>query len=247
MSCSITCAICGENDNGAIPCKWCLTQCCQLCLTEHVLTRIKNKEMPVVCPGANCLGVISHKTAEAVLASLPDELENYCKLRTLKDNPNARLCPGCRHVVTTGSAKSPNLTCENCNLLFCFHHETAHANRRCPGLRTNIGWRNVLWQWIYTKKCPACKTRIEKNGGCSKMKCSKCGHYFCWTCLGSAGGGGHVSEIFPAMHDLKQACSTPRIWALRVLVGVVVGIPAACIILVISPIVLFVVACRSNI
>jgi len=32
------------------------------------------------------------------------------------------------------------------------------------------------------KKCPKCKTLIEKAGGCHHMECAKCGLHFCWTC-----------------------------------------------------------------
>ncbi|CAG0884323.1 unnamed protein product [Darwinula stevensoni] len=34
-----------------------------------------------------------------------------------------------------------------------------------------------------TKPCPNCKANIEKNGGCNKMSCFKCGNFFCWLCL----------------------------------------------------------------
>jgi hypothetical protein len=33
-----------------------------------------------------------------------------------------------------------------------------------------------------TKKCARCGARIEKNGGCNYMKCSKCNYEFCWVC-----------------------------------------------------------------
>jgi hypothetical protein len=32
------------------------------------------------------------------------------------------------------------------------------------------------------KKCPKCKTLIEKAGGCHHMECGNCGLHFCWTC-----------------------------------------------------------------
>lgn len=40
-------------------------------------------------------------------------------------------------------------------------------------------------QWIvsFNKACPTCHLPIEKNGGCSHIRCQHCGHDFCWLCL----------------------------------------------------------------
>nr|XP_018904544.1 PREDICTED: E3 ubiquitin-protein ligase RNF14-like [Bemisia tabaci]XP_018904545.1 PREDICTED: E3 ubiquitin-protein ligase RNF14-like [Bemisia tabaci]XP_018904546.1 PREDICTED: E3 ubiquitin-protein ligase RNF14-like [Bemisia tabaci] len=39
-------------------------------------------------------------------------------------------------------------------------------------------------QWISSnsKNCPNCSSPIEKNDGCNKMTCTKCGIFFCWVC-----------------------------------------------------------------
>ena len=33
---------------------------------------------------------------------------------------------------------------------------------------------------LNTQRCPNCNVRIEKNGGCSHMHCSRCDHHFTW-------------------------------------------------------------------
>ena len=33
---------------------------------------------------------------------------------------------------------------------------------------------------LKTQHCPNCHVRIEKNGGCSHMHCSRCDHHFTW-------------------------------------------------------------------
>jgi ariadne-1 len=47
---------------------------------------------------------------------------------------------------------------------------------------------NVTWMLANTKKCPECRSPIEKNGGCMHMTCKKnsggCGYEFCWLCRG---------------------------------------------------------------
>uniref|UniRef100_A0A158Q7J5 RBR-type E3 ubiquitin transferase n=1 Tax=Elaeophora elaphi TaxID=1147741 RepID=A0A158Q7J5_9BILA len=39
-------------------------------------------------------------------------------------------------------------------------------------------------EWIEcnSKPCPSCRTKIEKDNGCNKIVCIKCGHHFCWLC-----------------------------------------------------------------
>ena len=44
---------------------------------------------------------------------------------------------------------------------------------------------NDMWIKKNTKKCPDCKTDIEKNQGCMHMTCRNCRNEFCWMCLGS--------------------------------------------------------------
>jgi len=45
-----------------------------------------------------------------------------------------------------------------------------------------------------TKSCPSCGLAIEKNGGCNKMTCSKCGGYFCWLCGSKIKGYDHFQQ-----------------------------------------------------
>jgi hypothetical protein len=40
----------------------------------------------------------------------------------------------------------------------------------------------LVWLAARTKECPKCHVPIEKNKACNHMKCSKCGHDFCWLC-----------------------------------------------------------------
>jgi hypothetical protein len=46
------------------------------------------------------------------------------------------------------------------------------------------------WDWATVasvKRCPTCKTPIEKNGGCNNMYCTACGTAFQWTDAGKLG------------------------------------------------------------
>lgn len=59
-------------------------------------------------------------------------------------------------------------------------------------------------EWIgeHSKACPHCRMGIEKNDGCNKMSCSKCGTYFCWLCMRI------LNDIDPYKHfsDPKAPC-----------------------------------------
>jgi hypothetical protein len=39
---------------------------------------------------------------------------------------------------------------------------------------------SVRIESLNTQHCPNCHVRIEKNGGCSHMHCSRCDHHFTW-------------------------------------------------------------------
>lgn len=35
---------------------------------------------------------------------------------------------------------------------------------------------------LLVRKCPGCKSPIEKSDGCNHMTCKKCRFEFCWLC-----------------------------------------------------------------
>jgi hypothetical protein len=41
----------------------------------------------------------------------------------------------------------------------------------------------ALWVAANTKRCPRCKTPIEKDEGCNHMSCRNCRKEFCWICM----------------------------------------------------------------
>lgn len=62
----------------------------------------------------------------------------------------------------------------------------------------------VSEEWIKanSKKCPSCKSIIQKISGCNKMTCYRCQGCFCWLCLGT------VSKSNPYLHfnDVHSKC-----------------------------------------
>ncbi|XP_040896149.1 E3 ubiquitin-protein ligase RNF14-like [Toxotes jaculatrix] len=53
------------------------------------------------------------------------------------------------------------------------------------------------WIGINSKNCPHCFCRIQKDGGCNMMTCSRCRQLFCWACLTRlprVGAGSHFQD-----------------------------------------------------
>jgi len=78
-----------------------------------------------------------------------------------------------------------------CGFRFCFKCADFDIGDHAPASCEDVDkWvkkaadesENVKWMQANTKKCPKCKSHIEKNGGCMHMSCRKCTHEFCWLC-----------------------------------------------------------------
>uniref|UniRef100_A0A1E1XD30 RBR-type E3 ubiquitin transferase n=1 Tax=Amblyomma aureolatum TaxID=187763 RepID=A0A1E1XD30_9ACAR len=59
------------------------------------------------------------------------------------------------------------------------------------------------WMQENSKKCPHCGISIEKQDGCNKMTCWRCGTYFCWICLVSLKASGNPYQHFS---DPRSSC-----------------------------------------
>jgi hypothetical protein len=55
---------------------------------------------------------------------------------------------------------------------------------------------------LNTQHCPNCHVRIEKNGGCSHMHCSRCDHHFTWESI-------QKSEVFNTNSLLNYSSNNP--------------------------------------
>jgi len=107
--------------------------------------------------------------------------------------------------------------------------EGASSHPAGGGLKGAVKLR---WALIGTRKCPRCKRRIKKNGGCDHMTCL-CGHEMCWRCGGDwckNGRRGHNFDLFPSRSELKYCCNDKKQNLKRVgavTVGLPLGIAAA--------------------
>jgi hypothetical protein len=113
----------------------------------------------------------------------------------IDDKDNLKWCPApnCEFAVSC-KAKNleqivPTVVC-HCGHRFCFgcslkDHQPAICRivklwlKKCADDSETGNWISAN-----TKECPKCSSTIEKNGGCNHMSCRKCGHEFCWVCMG---------------------------------------------------------------
>lgn len=98
--------------------------------------------------------------------------------------------------------------------------------RSHPGSGGLKGAVKLRWALLGTRKCPRCKRRIKKAGGCDHMTCL-CGHEMCWRCGGDwckNGRRGHNFDLFPSRSELKYCCNDKKQNVKR-LGAVAIGVP----------------------
>lgn len=94
----------------------------------------------------------------------------------------------------------PRMICVNCEKSTCSVHKTRwHHGIPCKEYDTMIKMvdsKTKSYIVRFTKPCPQCKARIEKNEGCDHMAC-RCKTEFCWECL----------SIFNGQRQHRTTCS----------------------------------------
>ena len=151
------------------------------------------------CPQFGCNEVVTENEVGKVI---PDSVSTYSSY-ILQDFVNrsgySRCCPGpdCHRIATYqnglslfGNERKARVTCDTCHTSFCVKcGEEPHAPLTCS-LSTQFKAKyeeassTAGWLLSNTRACPKCKARIEKKGGCSRMRCQQCNYEFCWLCMG---------------------------------------------------------------
>ncbi|KAF2071093.1 hypothetical protein CYY_007579 [Polysphondylium violaceum] len=176
-----------------------ISQCshayCKNCIGEYLNSNILSKNVNIPCPTPKCTSFFQYDQIKYLVDPLIfAKYEEFTFNIFLMKSPNYKWCPNpvCGNVVY-GEIDNPRCKCSNtnCNFDFCFNCEVEwHHNSTCHQYQI---WRieNKLVDTTYsawtkkadTKKCPKCKSIIEKNEGCNHIVCH-CGYNFCWLCGG---------------------------------------------------------------
>ncbi|KAL3649957.1 hypothetical protein CASFOL_006360 [Castilleja foliolosa] len=189
------CNICYEIANNTLP-----TQCghlfCFDCWKTYISVSIENGPgcLTLKCPEPDCQ---SNPGIDMVdLVSSQDDKNKYYQYlyrSYVESSPNRKWCPapGCDFAIAFEGVDSFDVTCD-CGFKFCYKcgFNESHSPLDCDALvkwtkKNSSEEENTNWILSYTKPCPKCKRSIEKNQGCSHMRCRPpCNYHFCWLCLG---------------------------------------------------------------
>eukprot|EP01113_Clastostelium_recurvatum_P009537 TRINITY_DN1459_c0_g1_i1.p1 TRINITY_DN1459_c0_g1~~TRINITY_DN1459_c0_g1_i1.p1 ORF type:complete len:516 (-),score=173.31 TRINITY_DN1459_c0_g1_i1:106-1653(-) len=199
----VTCMICCEKypqpDTYALSCGH---RYCKDCWKSYI--QIKVVEGPAVvdatCPFPKCkVKVHEDAVQKLVSAEMLQKYRAYILKSFVDDNPQIKWCPapGCEYAMRVERKDRKEAVLCRCGFQYCFNCNDAdigdHMPCPCPQVdmwlqKASDESENVTWMLANTKKCPECRSPIEKNGGCMHMMCKKnsggCGFEFCWLCRG---------------------------------------------------------------
>lgn len=207
-----TCLIClDDEDNGldlySLPCKHYF---CKDCIRDHIKFQVAACKYEISCPDSSCKCRIVQKDIQKFCG--PEIAHKYFNTiieSQINLNPNLHHCAreSCPSILSISSVGLGNVaTCNSCGCQMCWKCKSkSHAPLDCdlvPKWLEISKEENAELKWIKenTKECPKCHERIERNGGCTYIKCIKCQYEFCFVCGGP----------FPAHKNHNANCTVYR-------------------------------------
>ncbi|KAH6761915.1 hypothetical protein C2S52_019348 [Perilla frutescens var. hirtella] len=189
------CKICMENvDIETMLSAACGHLFCSDCWNAHVSISINDGPgcLSLHCPEPKCEAIAGLDMVESVAADDDKQVYyKYLRRSYVELSKNRKWCPapGCDAPVefdVGGGDESYDISCD-CSYKFCW------SCTEEKWLEKNSSEAdNIKWIMAFTKPCPMCKRKIEKNsGGCSKP----CRFEFCWLCLKKWKGRKHNCKV----------------------------------------------------
>eukprot|EP01125_Pyxidicula_operculata_P012905 TRINITY_DN4250_c0_g1_i1.p1 TRINITY_DN4250_c0_g1~~TRINITY_DN4250_c0_g1_i1.p1 ORF type:complete len:337 (+),score=43.48 TRINITY_DN4250_c0_g1_i1:64-1074(+) len=179
---------------------------CYPCLKSWLQTSVQSNQ-DCVCPDRNCGIVLTDQKDIKFL--LKDSYQIYLQHRlreSLSPLPDYLWCPFCPSgfFVDRDDDSCKTVQCHHCNTNLCTGCKWTSHEGTCDEARLKLlelhGKENEeseQWKRNNTKQCPKCQVHIEKNQGCSHMRCYSCQYEFCWICLGKYVGKHTTGDICP--------------------------------------------------
>ncbi|XP_060067548.1 uncharacterized protein LOC132547763 [Ylistrum balloti] len=172
---------------------------CVDCWRRHIWEKIHEGALKITCQTYGCDSVVDEVMVSCLLPSDVVSKWIYRNMESLVESSQKwQWCPktSCRTVAklsNPGKRFSPVLCV--CGKAWCFScRSDVHWPATCDQYSVykkmllqngdDGRWTPVetMTYYVQVKQCPKCHYPMEKNGGCSQMRC-KCSHSFCWECL----------------------------------------------------------------
>lgn len=222
-SCLICCEDLPASETFALSCGH---RYCKDCWKGYLEVKIKDGPSCVYakCPAPKCKSIVHEQAYKTLVSKEQCERYNTFLHRSyVDDNAQIKWCPapGCTAAIRCErTGRKQPVTCV-CGFSFCFRCADSdigdHNPVSCEHLekwlqKASDESENVKWMLANTKKCPKCRSPIEKNGGCMHMTCrtASCAFEFCWLCRGpwtehgSATGGYYQCNKYDASEAKKE-------------------------------------------
>ncbi|OAF67666.1 hypothetical protein A3Q56_04604 [Intoshia linei] len=173
-------------------CLSCGHAACRECWNNYISSQLDERNINVMKCLYNGCAMILQDDIILQLISNKNRQNLYKKAITeLFVRSNKLLCwcpkPDCTFASRIKCGKIFTIKC-NCAGEYCFNcKQDNHEPLSCDLIEK---WNKIvksdlqssLWIDSNTKKCPNCKSSIEKVGGCVRVHCTLCGIGFCWIC-----------------------------------------------------------------
>jgi len=186
------CKICFDSE-GSLYTLPCGDSACVQCIRNWFHSLLDDNDH-LKCPSAECQEMMPEDQVP------PDDIdawrllsrEQYARhdrqalqrhLAVTRDFQFCTTCPSGGFIVP----KCKEVKCAECDAAWCrdcrLQPHSAHSCEEFRKLHATDAQVNLQCMSDNCKKCPACRAQIERDGGCSHMKCFRCRYEFCWWCL----------------------------------------------------------------
>ncbi|MDR3551404.1 MAG: IBR domain-containing protein [Candidatus Babeliales bacterium] len=193
----LPCEICQEDKTvQEITQLLCTHFACTQCLIGIIDSAIGSQDpTQLCCSTEGCRQQLTPEDVREITANDPgrrDALAHIMTKKALANIPEAKQCPtpNCPEVFLNDAHIALSMRCNACAHTYCSNCLKEHDVKiSCDQAAKNVqkskdNQENEEWKKNNTRPCPQCKTRIEKDGGCSHITCKNqsCKYEFCWNC-----------------------------------------------------------------